>query len=102
YGPNTNVGAGSIIFMLEQQQNYITKLMLQRVKKNWRTVEVTAVAHAAYSQEMQTRSAGTTYAGDCQSWYKTAEGINTNNWVGSMVEFRRRCSAPILSDFQGA
>ncbi|MGH8461028.1 MAG: flavin-containing monooxygenase [Stenotrophobium sp.] len=101
YGPNTNVGAGSIIFMLEQQQNYITKLMLQRAQQNWGSVEVTAAAHAAYNDEMQMRSAGTTYAGDCQSWYKTAEGINTNNWVGSMVEFRRRCSAPILSDFQG-
>lgn len=101
YGPNTNVGAGSIIFMLEQQQNYITKLLLERRKQNWRSIEVTAAAQAKYKQEMDARSSDTTYAGDCQSWYKTAEGVNTNNWVGSMVEFRRRCAEPILSDFHG-
>ena len=101
YGPNTNVGAGSIIFMLEQQQNYIAKLMAQRAKQNWRSIEVTATAQASYKNEMDTRSADTTYSGDCQSWYKTADGVNTNNWVGSMVEFRSRCAEPKLSDFQG-
>lgn len=101
YGPNTNVGSGSIIFMLEQQQNYIAKLMQQRDGRKWRSIEVTAAAHERYSREMQQRSAGTTYSGDCQSWYKTADGINTNNWVGSMIEFRRRCAAPAITDFQG-
>ena len=101
YGPNTNVGSGSIIFMLEQQHNFIVKLLQQRQRQQWRSVEVTEAAQSAYSKEMQTRSAGTTYAGDCQSWYKTADGINTNNWVGSMTEFRRRTAVPDLADFQG-
>jgi len=101
YGPNTNVGSGSIIFMLEQQQNYIAKLMQQRSQNKWRNIEVTAAAHARYDQEMQQRSAGTTYADNCQSWYKTADGVNTNNWVGSMIEFRRRCAAPQIGDFKG-
>jgi len=101
YGPNTNVGAGSIIFMLEQQQNYIAKLLLLRTRFNWRSIEVTAAAQARYKTEMDGRSADTTYAGDCQSWYKTADGVNTNNWVGSMVEFRSRCAEPILANFQG-
>lgn len=101
YGPNTNVGSGSIIFMLEQQQNYIAKLMKQRSLNKWRSIEVTASAHSKYHREMQERSEGTTYADNCQSWYKTADGVNTNNWVGSMIEFRRRCAEPIASDFQG-
>ncbi|TXI12054.1 MAG: NAD(P)/FAD-dependent oxidoreductase [Rhizobium sp.] len=101
YGPNTNVGAGSIIFMLEQQQNYIAKLMQERDSRQWRSVEVTAAAHQKYKQEMVERSEGTTYSGDCQSWYKTADGVNTNNWVGSMVEFRSRLAKPAIGDFQG-
>lgn len=101
YGPNTNVGSGSIIFMLEQQQNYIVKLLQQRDRRNWRSIEVTETAQATYSQEMRTRSAGTTYTGDCQSWYKTADGVNTNNWVGSMIEFRRRTAVPLMTDFCG-
>lgn len=100
YGPNTNVGSGSIIFMLEQQQNYLVRLMQQRDQRGWRSVELTEAAQSTYEQEMRTRSAGTTYAGDCQSWYKTADGINTNNWVGSMMEFRRRLAAPQMSDFR--
>jgi cation diffusion facilitator CzcD-associated flavoprotein CzcO len=102
YGPNTNVGSGSIIFMLEQQQRYLSRLLVERERRQWRNIEVTAAAADAYREEMQQRSAGTTYSGGCQSWYKTADGINTNNWVGSMSEFRRRTAQPEFAHFQQA
>lgn len=101
YGPNTNVGSGSIIFMLECQQQYLVKLMQERDARGWRSIQVREPAQAAYSREMQARSAQTTYSGNCQSWYKTADGRNTNNWVGSMTEFRRRTRTPEMAHFEG-
>ena len=101
YGPNTNVGSGSILFMLECQQRYIVRLLQLRRRKRWKAIGVSAAAQAEYSREIQRRSAETTYSGDCQSWYKTADGRNTNNWVGSMIEFRRRTAEPQESDFHG-
>lgn len=90
YGPNTNLGSGSIIHMLECQANYIAQWVQQQALQGWRSVEVRADAQAAFVAEVQRRSAGTTFDGDCQSWYKTAEGRNTNNWIGSMREYAQR------------
>jgi cation diffusion facilitator CzcD-associated flavoprotein CzcO len=101
YGPNTNVGSGSIIFMLERQQRYIARLLKAREAHGWDYLDLRAEAQAAYAAEMQQRSAGTSYSGDCQSWYKTADGRNTNNWVGSMLEFSRRLRMPVLADYRG-
>jgi len=101
YGPNTHVGSGSILFMLECQQRYIVKLLQLRRRKRWKAIGVSAAVQAEYSREMQRRSAQTTYSGDCQSWYKTADGRNTDHWVGSMIEFRRRTAEPLESNFHG-
>ncbi|HEU0197383.1 MAG TPA: NAD(P)/FAD-dependent oxidoreductase [Nevskiaceae bacterium] len=97
YGPNTNLGAGSIIFMLECQARYIAQLIAMRERAGWREVEVTRAAHEAYAREMDRRSATTTYNGNCHNWYKTATGRNTNNWVGSCTEFRRRTRTPDMA-----
>jgi cation diffusion facilitator CzcD-associated flavoprotein CzcO len=99
YGPNTNVGSGSIIFMLEQQHHYITELLKARAQQGWATLELRPEIQAAYNTEIRQRSEATTYAGNCHSWYKTADGRNTNNWVGTMREFRRRTRVPELSHY---
>ncbi len=90
YGPNTNVGSGSIIYMLERQQRYITQMIQARERMGYRYANLRPEVQQEYENEIRTRSEETTFAGDCQSWYKTADGINTNNWVGSMLEFARR------------
>ncbi|HSW12533.1 MAG TPA: NAD(P)/FAD-dependent oxidoreductase [Solimonas sp.] len=100
YGPNTNVGSGSIIHMLECQQRYIVQMAQALRSQGWRYAELRASAQAAYRDEIQTRSAATTYSGNCQSWYKTAEGRNTNNWVGSMLEFARRTRQPDFTAYR--
>jgi cation diffusion facilitator CzcD-associated flavoprotein CzcO len=100
YGPNTNVGSGSIIFMLECQQRYIVQMLQAQRQQGWRYADLSAASMVEYSREMQTRSSQTTYSGNCQSWYKTADGRNTNNWVGSMREFRRRTAKPDLAAYR--
>jgi cation diffusion facilitator CzcD-associated flavoprotein CzcO len=40
YGPNTNLGHNSIVFMIECQADYITKLVTKSLKKNYDSVEV--------------------------------------------------------------
>lgn len=99
YGPNTNVGSGSIIFMLEAQQQYIVQLLQARLQQHAAAVEVLPEVQSRYNAEIQARSEKSTYTGNCQSWYKTADGRNTNNWVGTMREFRRRTRQPDLTDF---
>ncbi len=100
YGPNTNVGSGSIIFMLECQQRYIVRMLQQRRAQKMGPLEVKAGAQSAYVQEILQRSAKTTFEGGCHSWYTTESGRNTNNWIGLMGEFKRRTAEPVMSDYQ--
>ncbi len=100
YGPNTNLGSGSIIFMLERQQRYIRQVIEAQRRDGWRYADLRPEVAAEYDLEMRERSALTTFSGDCQSWYKTADGVNTNNWVGSMIEFARRTRVADLSRYE--
>ncbi len=44
-----------------------------------------------WREEIEQRSAATRWvAGGCANWYVNGEGINTNNWPGAWLEFRRR------------
>ena len=100
YGPNTNVGSGSIIHMLECQQRYVAQMVQAQQEQGFSYANLRVEAQVAYREEIAKRSEQTTYAGNCQSWYKTAEGRNTNNWVGSMNEFRDRTAKPDLGLYQ--
>ncbi|TAJ53242.1 MAG: NAD(P)/FAD-dependent oxidoreductase [Nevskiaceae bacterium] len=102
YGPNTNVGSGSIVYMLECQQRYVSQLIAAQRASGWRYADLRADAQAEYVAEVQRRSAESTFEGSCQSWYKTAEGRNTNNWIGLMREYRRRTAKPDLARYQFA
>ena len=88
--------------MLECQQRYIRQLIAAQRASGWRYADLRADAQAEYVAEVQRRSAESTFEGSCQSWYKTAEGRNTNNWIGLMREYRRRTAKPDLARYQFA
>ena len=90
YGPNTNLGAGSIIYMLEAQARYITQCVELLRRQALRSIEVRAETQQAYNEELRGRNRSTTYESGCHSWYIGPDGRNTNNWVGYMSEYGRR------------
>ena len=92
YGPNTNLGHNSIILMIEAQANYILETMQNLDTNNLRSIEVSMQAETEYNNELQRRLAKTTFAEVENSWYKDGDKI-TNNWVGSVGEYRKRLSS---------
>lgn len=96
YGPNTNTGHTSIIFKLENQVNYILKLMA--LADPDKTIEVRDSHEAAFNVEMQDRLAGLAWSKIDASWYKDGDRV-TNNWPGSSREYKRRMKTPIISHF---
>ncbi|WP_306016119.1 NAD(P)/FAD-dependent oxidoreductase [Oceanicaulis sp. MMSF_3324] len=82
YGPNTNLGHNSIIFMIERQTEFIRRQIVRLFRENARSMEVRPEAQAAYNADLQNRLEGTVWAGDCPSWYKSPDGIIVNNWSG--------------------
>ena len=78
YGPNTNLGHNSIIYMIEAQVGYVLEALAQA-----RPLAVRPAAQSAYNEQIQAELARTPWAGSCTSWYKTPEGKILNNWPGS-------------------
>jgi len=99
YGPNTNLGAGSIIYMLERQARYIAKAVALLRDRGLQAMEVRAESQAGFVAMLQRRSRHTVFEAGCHSWYLTADGRNTNNWVGYMVEYGRLARQPNLAHY---
>ncbi len=89
YGPNTNLGAGSIIYMLECQMRYVVDAVRRLRDRELAWIDVREGPHRAFAEEMQRRLAGSVWT-SCDSWYRTPSGRVTNNWPGLMTEYRAR------------
>jgi hypothetical protein len=88
YGPNTNLGHNSILYMLESQFAYILDALQHMRRQQWQAIEVKAQTQNVYNQWVQAKLKDTVWSGGCHSWYKTESGKNTNNWVGFTLLYR--------------
>ncbi|HWD52940.1 MAG TPA: NAD(P)/FAD-dependent oxidoreductase, partial [Acidimicrobiales bacterium] len=91
YGPNTNLGHNSILFMVERQLNVVLQALAADTEARTAgvpaTVEVTAGAYDREDARVQRLMSGTTWVNSCRSWYKTASGRVTNNWPTWTVRY---------------
>lgn len=93
YGPNTNLGVGSIVVMLEAQAGYVAdavrKLRTAGGRAAW---DVREDVERAYDTQTQAHLKDSVWT-RCQSWYRNAAGRVVNNWPGYMFEYRRATAA---------
>ncbi len=92
YGPNTNLGHNSILFMVERQISYILQLLAfttdtARSSSSRPSVDVTPDAFRRDGRRIQRLMRTTAWTGSCRSWYKTATGRITNNWPTWSVRY---------------
>ncbi|ONM48562.1 flavin-containing monooxygenase [Nocardia donostiensis] len=89
YGPNTNLGVGSIIYMLEAQARYIRQAVQLLADRPGHCLDVRADREAEFNSALQERLDRTPW-NFCSSWYRNAAGRITNNWPGPPSSYRRR------------
>ena len=91
YGPNTNLGHNSILFMVERQLNVVLQALAADTEARTAgvpaTIEVTGAAYDREDARVQRLMLGTTWVNSCRSWYKTAAGRVTNNWPTWTVRY---------------
>ncbi|AZC27581.1 flavin-containing monooxygenase [Pseudomonas sessilinigenes] len=87
YGPNTNLGHNSIIYMLESQISHVMKARRALLANTARTLEVDPQSHQRFQQRIQRRLATSVWSG-CQSWYVDPNGHNSTNWPGFTWSYR--------------
>jgi len=100
YGPNTNLGHNSIIFMIECQARYIERCVREILDRGLRSLEVREEAMARFNERLQRDLEDMVWTGDCQSWYKTDDGKVTNNWSGSTLSYWWRTRRPDFSRYR--
>ncbi|WP_298183073.1 NAD(P)/FAD-dependent oxidoreductase [Saccharomonospora sp.] len=98
YGPNTNLGGGSIIYMLESQARYIRSAVQFLLAHPGRYLDVRAEAEQRWDDEVQSRLARSVWT-RCHSWYRNAYGRVVSNWPGRTSEYRRRTRRMDPADF---
>lgn len=99
YGPNTNLGSGSIIYMLECQARYIRQVVDHLASKRRSYVSVRSDVEARYDAEIQQRLAASAWV-SCASWYRNSSGRVANNWPGLVSEYKKRTKSVDLSDYE--
>jgi cation diffusion facilitator CzcD-associated flavoprotein CzcO len=87
YGPNTNLGHNSIIFMLERQTEYVRRQVKRLLDEDISALSISPEAETAFNAKLQARLQRTVWAEDCPSWYKTEDGVITNDWSGLATAF---------------
>ena len=101
YGPNTNVGHNSIVFMIECQLAYLLAALRVLARDDVGALDLREDVHRSHAEQMQRRSARTVFArGGCTSYYKRANGRHTQNWPGSTVAYWLRTHAFRLAHYE--
>ncbi len=99
YGPNTNLGSNSIIFMVERQVGYIVDCIDKLLVHDLRSLDINARVERAYNAELQAEMSQTVWVATCESWYKNAAGRVVNNWPRSATAYWWHMRRPEFADF---
>lgn len=90
YGPNTNLGHSSIVYMLESQAAYISDALSTMERRGLSSVQVRPRAEREYNRHIDAQLVGTVWnAGGCSSWYIDANGRNSAMWPTFTWRFRK-------------
>ena len=90
YGPNTNGGAGSVIYTVEAATRHVIAALRELERANARTIELRPQAAEDFDRDLREALAGTVWHTGCTSWYVDKNGANPNQWPWVWSTYRRR------------
>jgi cation diffusion facilitator CzcD-associated flavoprotein CzcO len=100
YGPNTNLGHSSIVYILESQMNYAVSALEWMDACGAAAFDLHPEVQDAFNEEMQERLADSVWNSGCSSWYLDANGRNSVQWPGFTFEYRRRTRRFDAADYR--
>ncbi|BAX90509.1 flavin-containing monooxygenase [Mycobacterium shigaense] len=87
YGPNTNVGSNSVIFMLEAQARYIVRALRYLRRNNKAYIAVRPSALAEFIAKIDQWMVGTVWTTKCSNYFRAANGRVVTQWPRSARSF---------------
>lgn len=99
YGPNTNLGHNSIVYMLESQIAHVMRIVKAMEAKKVKSVEVNSEVYEGFNQHLKKRLTHTVWNG-CSSWYVDSMGNSSTNWPGFTLTYRRLARKSSLNAYR--
>jgi cyclohexanone monooxygenase len=87
YGPNTNVGSNSVLFMLEAQARYIVRALKYMRRKGKISIAVRPSALAEFVAKIDGWMVGTVWTTKCSNYFRAANGRVVTQWPRSARAF---------------
>ena len=87
YGPNTNLGHNSIVYMIESQIAHVMRCLRALRRTGAERIEPDERRFGDYNRQLQARLRRSVWIG-CHSWYVDADGHNSTNWPGFTLTYR--------------
>ena len=101
YGPNTNLGHNSIIFMIECQVGYVVQCIRRLFARGPRWLDVRREAMDALQRASSSATREDRLGRRLQrAGTRPPSGKVTNNWSGFTVDYWRRTRRPRFEDFR--
>ena len=100
YGPNTNLGHNSIIFMIECQVKYAISCMSRVIKLKKKFIVPKNEAMKTYNKELQEGLEKTVFSSNCNSWYKNSSGKIINNYHKGHLEYFFENTSPKFKEYK--
>nr|WP_196812130.1 NAD(P)/FAD-dependent oxidoreductase [Nocardia sp. CNY236] len=101
YGPNTNLGAGSVIYMLESQARYIRQGVRYLTDRPGRHLAVRADTEQRWDDWLQRRMKSSAW-NFCSNWYQNHSGRIVNNWPCRSLIYRLKTRTFDIADYDEA
>ncbi|HET8706918.1 MAG TPA: NAD(P)/FAD-dependent oxidoreductase [Pseudomonadales bacterium] len=99
YGPNTNLGHNSIVYMLECQMDYILQCIDNLRGDALKWIDVKKQVQRDFNTMIQDQAQDSVWQ-SCSSWYKNKAGKNTNNWTRFCLTYRKLTKQLMLQDYE--
>lgn len=87
YGPNTNVGSNSVIFMLEAQAHYIVRALKYMRRRGISYVAVRPSSMAEFIAKVDRWMTGTVWLTRCSNYFRAPNGRVVTQWPRSARAF---------------
>ena len=96
-GPNTGAGTISLVHIIEQEVNFIVRLIKTAGTNS--SIEVKNESLKRYNHDIQSKLKDTVWASGCRSWYLDKNGQNITLYPEHGRSFKKQLSKIEMNDF---
>lgn len=89
YGPNTNGGTGSVVFIVEAGMRHVLAALAALQRTGKRQIEIRREVADDFHREIRAALPGTVWTG-CGNWYLDENGHSPNQWPWRWGTYTRR------------